>query len=143
MEVRLVEHGSDDYVRTVDLRYEILRRPLGLTFDPDQLAAEDRELHLAIFDGDEVAACLVLTPLEAGDIKMRQVAVASNRQGTGLGRQLVDQSESVAKERGFRRMVLNARESAVPFYLRLGYAIEGEPFEEVTIPHRHMVKDLT
>lgn len=142
MDLRVVEHGSADYHRTVALRFEILRRPLGLTFDPEQLAAEDRELHLAVFAEDELMACLVLTPLADGQIKMRQVAVQAGQQGQGLGRKLVEFSEVVARERGFTRMVLNARDTAVPFYLRLGYAIEGEPFEEVTIPHRHMAKDL-
>lgn len=142
MERRRVEHGTPEYEQTVALRYEILRRPLGLTFDAKQLAAECDELHLALFDGVEVVACLVLTPLADGDVKMRQVAVREGLQGTGLGRVLVEFSESVARDRGFRRMVLNARETAVPFYLRLGYAIEGEPFEEVTIPHRHMLKRL-
>lgn len=142
MDLRVVEHGSADYHRTVALRFEILRRPLGLTFDPEQLAAEDRELHLALFAEDELMACLVLTPLADGQIKMRQVAVQAGQQGQGLGRKLVEFSEAVARERGFTRMVLNARDTAVPFYLRLSYAIEGEPFEEVTIPHRHMAKDL-
>jgi len=39
-------------------------------------------------------------------------------------------------------MVLHAREAAIPFYLRLGYELEGEPFTEVGIPHRRMVKLL-
>ena len=32
-------------------------------------------------------------------------------------------------------MVLHARQTAVPFYERLGYETYGEPFVEVTIPH--------
>jgi predicted GNAT family N-acyltransferase len=39
-------------------------------------------------------------------------------------------------------MILHAREAAVPFYLKLGYALAGEPFEEVGIPHRAMEKTL-
>jgi predicted GNAT family N-acyltransferase len=38
--------------------------------------------------------------------------------------------------------VLHARTGAEGFYLRLGYAKEGEPFEENTIPHIRMVKWL-
>jgi predicted GNAT family N-acyltransferase len=39
-------------------------------------------------------------------------------------------------------MILHARATAVPFYLRLGYTVVGEPFEEVGIPHRGMEKAL-
>jgi predicted GNAT family N-acyltransferase len=30
----------------------------------------------------------------------------------------------------------------VPFYERLGYAVYGDPFEEVGVPHRHMRRAL-
>ena len=39
-------------------------------------------------------------------------------------------------------MTLHAREAAVPFYERLGYLSEGEPFDEVGLPHRAMRKRL-
>jgi predicted GNAT family N-acyltransferase len=51
-------------------------------------------------------------------------------------------SEEVARQRGFDRIVLHARDTAVAFYLRLGYQLEGEPFEEVGILHRRMAKTL-
>ena len=43
---------------------------------------------------------------------------------------------------GGRLLTLHARETAVAFYLRLGYRVVGEPFVEVTIPHRTMEKLL-
>jgi predicted GNAT family N-acyltransferase len=37
---------------------------------------------------------------------------------------------------------MHAREVAVGFYRKCGYAVQGEPFLEVTIPHFHMEKKL-
>jgi predicted GNAT family N-acyltransferase len=54
----------------------------------------------------------------------------------------VEASERVAIERGALRMTLHARQTAVPFYERLGYRVVGEPFIEVGIPHRAMEKSL-
>jgi len=155
VECRLVVHGSAEYDATVALRYEVLRKPLGLDFTPEQLAAEVTDLHCALWalgappddaprqgGVPELLACLVLTPQSDGEIKMRQVAVQASHQGKGLGRILVEFSEATARAHGFTRMVLNARDTAVDFYLRLGYRIEGEPFTEVTIPHRRMAKSL-
>jgi ribosomal protein S18 acetylase RimI-like enzyme len=73
---------------------------------------------------------------------MRQVAVASEAQRQGVGRAMVEFSETFARRLGFTRMVLHARENAIPFYERLGYCRIGERFEEVTIPHWEMVKEL-
>jgi predicted GNAT family N-acyltransferase len=85
---------------------------------------------------------LNLTPYTDGQVKMRQVAVAATEQGRGVGSAMVAYSEEVAREKGFSTMVLHARRTAVPFYLRLGYTQEGDEFEEVTIPHYRMYKML-
>ncbi len=142
MEIREVIHGSPEYARTVELRLEVLRRPLGLDFTPESLSEESAEFHLAAFESETVLACLVLVPLDEGRIKMRQVAVLPHLQGTGIGSRLVTASEAFALQNGFRVMTLHARETAVNFYQRLDYQCVGEPFDEVSIPHVEMVKAM-
>jgi predicted GNAT family N-acyltransferase len=137
-----VDFGSPEQLASIELRRRILRWPLGLDFTPEQLAREMHDFHLVAMNGDDLIACLVLTPQNREAIKMRQVAVDPEWQGKGVGKELVMLSEQVAKDLGFTRMVLHARDTAVPFYLRLSYDIEGEPFEEVSIPHRTMAKSL-
>jgi GNAT superfamily N-acetyltransferase len=142
LKIRTVRHGSPEYWETVQLRRRILRTPLGLDFEPVDLEKEVRDLHVAGFELAHLMGCLVLTPVNAEDIKMRQVAVDDRIQRKGIGTQLVLFSERLAKDRGYKRMVLNARDTAVPFYLRLKYEVEGEQFEEVGIPHFRMAKNL-
>lgn len=138
-----IEFGTPEYDEAVALRYEVLRKPLGLEFTTDQLAAEWSDIHLAGFDPNgKMVAILILTAIDEQTLKMRQVAVAPHLQGKGLGAQLVHASEALALKRQYQHMVLHARETAVPFYLRLGYQIVGEPFEEVGIPHSKMKKTL-
>jgi len=139
-----IAFGSPAYQATVALRGSILRKPLGLSFDPDELAAEGTEIHMAAYDDSgHLTGCLVLKPLTGDKLKMRQVAVATHLQGTGVGRVLVEASERLARERGFAFMELNARDTAIPFYLRLGYHRIGEPFTEVGILHLKMGKALS
>jgi predicted GNAT family N-acyltransferase len=143
MEHHIIEYGSPQYDETLQLRTLILRKPLGLEFTEQQLAEEYADIHLATTDeAGCIVACLILTPKEDGQIKMRQVAVAENVQRKGVGKSLVAYAEEVAKYYGYHKMVLNARENAVPFYLALDYKIEGQPFEEVGIPHSYMTKSL-
>ncbi len=140
--ITTIEHGSPAYEETVALRNDVLRKPLGLGFTPEQLGAEGSDIHVACYDDGRLVGCLILTPLDGEEVKMRQVAVAEGVQGKGIGTEMVLFSERLASGRGFRRMVLNARETAVPFYERLGYRREGERFEEVTIPHWKMGKSM-
>lgn len=143
LKIRTVRHGTPEYWSTIELRRRILRVPLGLDFDPAELEKETRDLHVAAFSLAHLVGCLVLTPIDAEQIKMRQVAVEEGLQGKGIGTELVLFSERLARDRGYSRMVLSARDTAIPFYERLKYSVEGEPFEEVTIPHRLMAKILT
>ena len=138
----LVEHGSGEYEETVALRDEVLRNPLGLSYDPAELAGEKDSFHFALRDGSEVVACLVLKPLDERCIKMRQLAVRESSQGKGFGRELVSYAESFAKGKGYEEIVLHARETARGFYQKLGYEAEGDSFVEVGLPHLFMRKKL-
>ena len=142
MELRQIQHNTPEYRCVVALRHRVLRAPLGLGFTPEQLAEEAADIHLAGFEGEAPIACLVLTPISSQVFKMRQVGVAPERQGEGLGSRIVAYSETVARAAGCDRITLHARETVVPFYLRAGYEVVGEPFEEVTLPHREMHKWL-
>jgi ribosomal protein S18 acetylase RimI-like enzyme len=142
LSIREVPHDTPEYWATVALRDAVLRKPLGLRFEPAELLAESDSRHIACYRGDNVVGCLVLRPGTGGDLRMRQVAVATEVQRKGIGRAMVEFSETLARRLGFARMVLHARQIAVPFYERLGYWRIGDCFEEVTIPHWEMVKEL-
>ncbi len=138
-----IDFATPEYDESVALRHEVLRKPLGMEFFPEQLAMEWSDTHLAAFNEEgRMIAILLLTSLNSEEVKMRQVAVSPDQQGKGIGTQLVAASESVAKSAQFKKMTLHARETAVPFYLRLGYQKVGIKFEEVNIPHFKMEKIL-
>ena len=71
----LLHHGTKEYEDTLVLRNEVLRKPLGLSYDPRELAEEDDSFHIATRLEGKVVACLVLKPLDERCIKMRQLAV--------------------------------------------------------------------
>jgi predicted GNAT family N-acyltransferase len=143
MNIVEVEFATPEYDQTVHLRYKILREPLDLDFTEDQLAAEYSDFHLAAYDDAWILrGCLVLTPKDEKVLKMRQVAVDNAAQSKGIGSLMVKASEVFARAKGYDKMELNARETAVVFYQKLGYNTEGFMFEEVSIPHFKMVKNI-
>ncbi len=143
LSIHQIEFATPEYDDAVRLRYDVLRRPLGLDYTPEQLAAEYAQIHLAAYnEAGLLVGYLNLTPLDDAIVQMRQVAVAPDQQSRGVGTELVRHSEWLAQRLGFQQIILHARQPAVPFYERLGYLVVGEPFEEVTIPHRHMEKNL-
>lgn len=114
-----------------------------MDYTQEQLEAELDQVHLVGVEDGVVVAVALLQSVSALTAKMRQVAVSPDRQGQGMGAQLVEAFEALAREMGHRDIVLHARDTAVPFYLKQGYEVEGSQFEEVGIPHHKMRKTLT
>jgi predicted GNAT family N-acyltransferase len=143
MALKIIDHGSPEYRLMVDLRREILRKPLGLTYSPEDLDKEKNDILLGAFDDDQILACCILTREDASTCRLRQMAVMNNQQGKGIGAQLMNFAEIVARDKGYRTMSMHARKSARGFYEKLGYAVTSDEFQEVTIPHYVMQKRLS
>lgn len=141
-EPQLITHGSAEYEMAVALRRAVLRKPLGLDFTPEELAEEKDQLHLAVIESGTVIGGAILKPLREGVFKLRQMVVHPAVQASGLGLRIVAYAEQLAERHGGTRMTMAARESAVGFYLKCGYRVVGTRFEEVTIPHVTMEKEL-
>ncbi|MBP6731553.1 MAG: GNAT family N-acetyltransferase [Chitinophagales bacterium] len=141
--IRKFTTGTADYHQALQLRTEVLRKPLGLEFTAAELEKDDADTHFGLFENDKILACLTLTETPAARMKMRQVAVESASQGRGLGRQLSAAAEEYAHKKGFKVMFCHARKVAAPFYLSMGYQIVGAEFSEIGIPHYLMEKKLS
>lgn len=126
----------------LDLRFRVLRAPLGMPAGSERYVAEDACLHLVAVAAGSVVGCVVFHPQSPTGGRLLQMAVDPTWQGRGVGRRLVEELEREVARRGFRRVLLHARQGAIGFYERLGYECEGEPYVEVGIPHRTMVKAL-
>ena len=140
IELIAVPAGSMHDAAIIALRTRVLRAPLGLHFTPEQLAAEAHQQRLAAVVDGTIAACILLAPLDRMVMKFRQMAVDPAHQGKGLGMTLLNYAEAVTRSNHYTRIELHARETAIGFYEQAGYQCIGEPFMEVTIPHRKMVK---
>ena len=142
MPLKQIDHGSKEYHQMVKLRNEILRRPLGLSYSPDELAREKEDILIGAFDDDEMLACCLLTKVDNKTLKLRQMAVQNNLQGKGIGASMMSFAELVARDKGYKKLIMHARKTAVGFYEKLGYKVVGNEFIEVTIPHFEMEKKL-
>ncbi len=142
MKIQKIKYQTPEYRMSVDLRDEMLRKPLGLTFSEEFLKQDENDKHFGIFEEDYLIATLTFQILDSETIKMRQVAVRTGFQGTGFGDLLVKYSERYAINHGYKKITLHARKLVSRFYEKLGYSIVGQEFEEVGIAHVEMEKML-
>ena len=142
MPLKIIDHGSKEYKKMVDLRHQVLRKPLGLEFTEEELAREHEDILIGAFEDDMMLGCCMLTMVEPDKVRLRQMAVIAGLQGKGIGRVLMEFAENLARDRGYKTITMHARKSAVGFYEKQGYKRVGEEFVEVTIPHYVMEKVL-
>lgn len=142
MALKQIDHGSKEYKQMVQLRNEILRKPLGLSFKPEELEREKEDILIGAFDDDKILGCCLLTKHDSNTLKVRQMAVQDNLQGKGIGASIMSFAEDLARDKGYRKLVMHARDSAIGFYEKFGFKVKGDQFTEVTIPHHVMEKKI-
>lgn len=140
--IQKINTKHPDFEAVFALREKILRQPLGLSlYHEDTSADAEDDVYIALKEG-AVIACLMVKPKGDGILKFRQMAVDSEYQAAGIGKQLMQAAEKDAQSNGFKLIELHARQYAVGFYEKLGYHAFGTVFEEVTLPHLAMKKFL-
>ena len=125
-------------------RWEMLRKPLGMSKETLKDELEDESSHLIAVDEQKIVVGAGRLHFNNNkEAQIRYMAVSNTIQRKGLGSEIVSALETIARKKGIQEIVLNARENAISFYLSMGYKETG-PYESGTgIPHITMRKKLT
>ena len=141
MTFKEIRYRSPEWEVAVKLRERVLRTPLGSKFTIRELEEEKDHIQIAGFLEQELVATAVLVP-EGEMIKMQRVAVKENLRNKGMGSELIEYCEGLARDKNFKWMYCHARDTAIKFYTKNNYAREGAYFDEDGIPHLKMAKWL-
>lgn len=142
MAIKQLYYGSTEYKQMVHLRLEIMRKPLGLIFSTDELQKEKDDILIGAFDEDDIIGCCILTSIDNSTVRLRQMAVQKNKQGMGIGQAMMTFAENIARDKGYKLLTMHARDTAIGFYEKFGYKVNGPAFIEVNIDHHEMEKNL-
>ena len=137
-----IAYHSAEYHEMLALRYKILREPLGLNFSESDLQREKNDIFISCSDNHRIIGCCILVHISDKVLKLRQMAVDNQWQGKNIGTKIVLFAEQYAVEHGYATIQLHARKTATAFYAKCGYAISGNEFLEVDIPHYFMEKHV-
>ena len=126
-----------------DLRFRVLREPLGKERGSEKNEGDELGTHFAVFDTSTIVAIARLDKVGSSTCQVRFVAVESNLQGKGVGKKLMSNVEEFGKKAGFSNMVLHARDYALPFYQKIGYELIGPSYKLFDVlQHFEMRKEL-
>jgi predicted GNAT family N-acyltransferase len=126
-----------------DLRYRILREPLGKERGSERNEGDQTGMHFALYDNKQLKGIARLDNAGEKSAQVRFVAVETALQGKGYGRKIMEATEIAAKHSGSEKMILHARDYAVEFYLRLGYKVIEPSYKLFDVlQHYLMEKEL-
>ncbi|NCD70648.1 GNAT family N-acetyltransferase [Mucilaginibacter agri] len=91
----------------------------------------DEDQHGWHFGGflDNKLVAVVSLFKDGTDFQFRKLAVQADKQGQGLGGQLLQYITEFAQSEGGTRLWCNARSTATQFYVKAGFTSTGEVFE--------------
>jgi N-acetylglutamate synthase-like GNAT family acetyltransferase len=105
-------------------RYEVLRKPWGQPQGSEKDEQEDDCIHImAVNEKEDVLGVCRLQFNSHSEAQLRYMGVRENTQGLGIGKKLITYAEQKAKQKGAKKMILQAREIAVDFYKKCDYSI--------------------
>jgi YbgC/YbaW family acyl-CoA thioester hydrolase len=125
------------------VRTEVFVEEQGIAREDEWDAADATAVHAVLYNRlDMPLATGRLLAYQPSVVKIGRMAVKRVLRGSGAGRQVLDALCAQALVRGEREVLLHAQRSAEAFYARAGFAVRGEPFDEVGIAHVEMTKAL-
>ena len=117
------------------IRYQVFVQEQQIPANLEWDAMDAQCLHAVAYDENNQAVGTGRLLPDAHIGRMAVLAAARNR---GVGAEILRALMQQARQRGEQAVRLNAQQSAEAFYLREGFARDGEIFIEAGIPHVSM-----
>jgi predicted GNAT family N-acyltransferase len=125
--MRIIEPVSPaDYQKYYDLRWALLRAPWNQPRGSERDPRDADSSHLMMIDDRDVAVAVGRLHFNSiREAQVRYMAVATGQQRRGFGSRLLKALEEKAASLGAASIVLDARETALGFYRKQGYSVDG------------------
>lgn len=114
----------EEFEQYYRLRWEILRKPWGWERGSEITEDENKCVHAMICDENKNTLAVCRLQMNSDEIaQIRFMGVRDDMQGKGLGKIIIRYLENKAKEKGAKKIILQARENALDFYKKMDYSI--------------------
>lgn len=130
---------EEEYQECLSIRKTVFIDEQNVPFEEEVDAFEKESMHfLAFLDGKEAATGRIR--IKKGFVKFERVATLKEFRGKGVASKLMQEMTKVALKRFPTYLpAMHAQLEAIPVYLKLGWVVVGEVFDESGIDHQIMI----
>ncbi|NJK39379.1 MAG: GNAT family N-acetyltransferase [Oscillatoriales cyanobacterium RM1_1_9] len=104
---------------------------------------DDRAKHFLAYSQAQPIGTVRVRNWSENTAKIERLAVLPAFRGQGIGTQIMEAALSDLSNAGVEQVIVYAQIHARPFYRKLNFVAQGEPFSEAGILHYKMAKCLT
>lgn len=126
----------------VALRHDVFVVGQRVPLDIEQDGLDPDAWHVVAELGPDIVGTLRVLP-EGDTAHIGRVAVRADQRRRGLAARMMLAALDEARARGFARALLHSQSYIAELYEKLGFVVQGEPFEEAGIEHVTMVRNIS
>ena len=139
---RVVEYATEEYKEALQLKDDVMRKPLGLCLSEDDVKFDNKRIHIGGYIENELVCGCSFGIIHKKMGHIFSVYVKQSCQNQGIGQQLMAFAEDYAKQSGVARLYVEGRKTAKNFYLKCGFRPCGSEYVDMNIIHQDMKKDI-
>ena len=141
MNMGTIQKGDILYKKALELRYLLFFKEHNLPEEIINDEKEDKSIHFAISQENELIAYGRLFAINSKEFQISQMLVSPRYQRQGYGEKLLLEIMRTARNQGAKKIMLNARTTAINLYEKLGFKKVGLVYSSKStgIPHIKMV----
>ena len=128
---------AESHLRAVRTPVFVVEQLVTPEFEWDELDAS--AVHLLAMLENQPIACLRIIDFK----KIGRMAVLKEWRGMGLGAALLLEAVKICQAHGNKQIYLSAQTHAIGFYIRCGFKVTSEVYQDVHIPHVDMQLELS
>ncbi|HEY2811603.1 MAG TPA: GNAT family N-acetyltransferase [Rhabdochlamydiaceae bacterium] len=121
MQFKFIDAASPEYEKERMLRWEVLRKPLGLPPGSEVEPHDEKSMHLVALENKKVIGCVCCYAESPILGEIFQMAVSEEYRGRGFGRKLMHKMEQALFMKGVRQLYVYALPDSEGFYTKMGY----------------------
>jgi predicted GNAT family N-acyltransferase len=144
MEYIYINTDNPMYKQVVEIRFNIFFKPYNCGWDKVYDALEESAIHLVCVQNQEVLGYGRITFENKDFATISQLVVKEKFQKMGIGKEILKHLIVFSKNKGYKRVTLNAKIQAKEFYEKMGFCSKGDSFlsKKTKLLHIKMIKDL-
>jgi len=137
--VILIQSWQEASKAAFAIRHKVFIEEQGVPEDLELDELDPLAMHALAFQDSKCVGTGRLVNIGGQNGQIDRMAVLPRFRNQGFGRGILRKLMAHAQSEGMVSLILHSQVSAIPFYEKQGFQIQGNVYDEVGIPHRNMI----